>query len=98
MRALLDHVWPGNVRELRNAIEYAFAVGRGSELLLAELPPELREEPEAPASTRPAHPLVSEPERIRWALERTKGHVGEAAELLGMSRPTFWRKRKKHRI
>ena len=40
MRALLDHKWPGNVRELRNAVEFAFAVGRGDELLLSELPPE----------------------------------------------------------
>ena len=39
MRALMDHRWPGNVRELMNVVQYAFAVGRGSELTLDELPP-----------------------------------------------------------
>jgi len=95
MRALLDHAWPGNVRELRNALEYAFAVGRGPELLLEELPPELREgvAPRAGGADAPARDR-SEAERIRWALEQTQGRIGEAAALLGMSRPTFWRKRK----
>ena len=43
MKVLLDYRWPGNVRELHNVVEYAFAVGRGSTLKLAELPPEFRE-------------------------------------------------------
>ena len=43
MRRLLDYAWPGNVRELINVIEYAFAVGRGNELRLEDLPPEFRE-------------------------------------------------------
>ncbi len=41
MAALLRWPWPGNVRELRNAMQYAFATGRGPELLAGELPPEL---------------------------------------------------------
>jgi transcriptional regulator with PAS, ATPase and Fis domain len=92
MRLLLDHRWPGNVRELRNAVEYAFAVGRGPELVVGELPAELREEADEP------RPDGSEPigrERIERALERSNGHVGNAAALLGVSRPTFWRWRKK---
>jgi transcriptional regulator with PAS, ATPase and Fis domain len=93
MRALLDHSWPGNVRELLNVVQYAFAVGRGPELRLPELPPEFREVAIAPPS--PAAPIEDEAARIRDALARTGGHVGRAAELLGMSRPTFWRHRKK---
>ncbi len=108
MRALLDHPWPGNVRELRNAIEYAFAVGRGPELRRDELPPVLRGEDArseegprsepGPVSTDGARPLLppaSEIERLRWALDRCDGHVGRAAALLGMSRATFWRKRRR---
>ena len=91
MRALLDHGWPGNVRELQNVVQYAFAVGRGSELLLDELPPEFRERRRRPDPT-------DEATRIRRALEDADGRVGRAAEALGMSRPTFWRKRKKHGI
>ncbi len=101
MRALLDYAWPGNVRELRNALEYAFAVGRGPELRLDELPPEFREQPEPrrdAGGRASALPAASEAERLRGALGRTRGHVGQAAALLGMSRPTFWRRRKKYGI
>ncbi|MEZ6186155.1 MAG: sigma 54-interacting transcriptional regulator [Planctomycetota bacterium] len=93
MRALLDHPWPGNIRELKNVVQYAFAVGRGAELLLSELPPEFREGAPAPARRAPHD---DEARRIRDALAASHGHVGEAAALLGMSRPTFWRKRKKY--
>ena len=93
MRALLDHDWPGNVRELLNVVQYAFAVGRGPDLRITELPPEFREQ-RVPAHT-PAAPQEDEATRIRDALARSGGHVGKAAELLGMSRPTFWRHRKK---
>lgn len=33
--------WPGNIRELRNVIEYAFVIGEGPVLEVADLPPEL---------------------------------------------------------
>ena len=99
MRALLDHAWPGNVRELRNAVEYAFAVGRGEELLPSELPPELASRT---ASAESRSDAVAEPAesteraRLREALRLEGGRVGAAAARLGMSRATFWRKRRKH--
>lgn len=128
MRALLDHPWPGNVRELRNVVEYAFAVGRGPEIRLDELPPEFLESraalphgraslPVSPSmspgpsgvqslSSPPAgavpipRPFESddEPTALRRALERCDGQIGRAAALLGMSRATFWRKRRKHGV
>ena len=98
MRALLDHAWPGNVRELRNVVEYAFAVSRGPEIGLDEFPPELRElhgDERSPGRlSRP--PREDERTRIRRALERSAGKVGDAAALLDMSLATFWRKRKKY--
>jgi len=99
MRAMLDHNWPGNVRELINVIQYAAAVGRGPTLTLDELPPEFREAVRVSEPAVPTGPnLADEPTRIREALARAGGHIGQAAELLGMSRPTFWRKRKKYGI
>lgn len=93
MRVFLDYGWPGNVRELKNIVEYAFAVGRGAELRLDELPPEFREAPiPTPA---PPPPASSEAERLRQALQQSGGRIDEAARLLGMSRATFWRKRKR---
>lgn len=106
MRRLLHHPWPGNVRELRNVVEYVFAVGRGDSIQLDQLPPDFLElsggEPRvASKSTNNPGGLVPPPEedersRIVRALEQHGGHIGKAAQALGMSRPTLWRKRKKY--
>jgi transcriptional regulator with PAS, ATPase and Fis domain len=94
LRALLDHGWPGNVRELHNVVEYAHAVGRGPILLLEELPPEFRE-PTRPSTLRPKVPAGAREDRLREALEETGGDTDRAAALLGVSRTTLWRMRKR---
>ncbi|MDD5411598.1 MAG: sigma 54-interacting transcriptional regulator [Methylobacter sp.] len=96
MRVLLDYAWPGNIRELHNVVEYAFAVGRGTVLRLSELPPEFREPQVVTQPIRLNSPLSAEQESaaIRRALEQSNGMITPAAQLLGMSRATFWRKRK----
>ena len=87
------------VRELRNNLEYAFAVGDGPVLTLDELTPELRGEP--PPTSRKSGPTTAadvERQRLLDALREAGGKRGRAAELLGMSRSTLWRKLKEHRI
>jgi len=100
MRALLDYMWPGNIRELHNVVEYAFAVGRGTTLRCSELPPEFREQRSIEPQPVQNTPLSADEESaaIRQALERSNGQVTQAARLLGMSRATFWRKRKVYGI
>lgn len=102
MRLLLDYPWPGNVRELNNVVEYAYAVGRGGELGIADLPPEFREpmrSRQSPPTTRPARARpADEAELIREALQAGAGNLELAAHHAGMSRATFWRKRKKYGI
>jgi len=103
MRLLLDYQWPGNIRELHNVVEYAFAVGRGNTLRLSELPPEFREQKSLPVSQqilRTALPMTVDQEKtaINQALAQSQGNITVAAELLGMSRATFWRKRKAHKL
>jgi transcriptional regulator with PAS, ATPase and Fis domain len=102
MRRLLDYQWPGNVRELINVIEYAFAVGRGNELRLDDLPPEFRESrpvavPTNVLKTKHAN-HQNEADMIREALNLAGGNLEAAANHAGMSRATFWRKRKKYKI
>ncbi len=96
MQVLLDYQWPGNIRELHNIVEYAFAVGRGATLRLSELPPEFRERRIISPPLRQSLPLSAEQQAaaIRQALEQSNGMITPAAQLLGMSRATFWRKRK----
>ncbi len=104
MKELLDYRWPGNIRELHNVVEYAFAVGRGSTLRLAELPPEFREL-RLPDRTKTSirEPIAKQTQEdeaaaIKQALAQSHGRAGKAANLLGMSRATFWRKRKQFEI
>jgi len=98
--ALERHSWPGNVRELRNVLAYAFAIGEGPVLELADLPSEIAspasgDEVIVSGSGEIAHAQPGEtPEmrRIRDALVRTGGNRERAAKLLGFSRVTLWRR------
>lgn len=94
--AIRTYHWPGNVRELQNCVEYAFAVGVGDVLTVDELPPELRGE--KPPRSEPVDAATLERRRILQALDEAGGHRQEAAELLGMSRSTLWRKMKVHHL
>jgi DNA-binding NtrC family response regulator len=87
LRHLLDYDWPGNVRELRNALEAALIRASGEVLRADDLPPEIRE-----ASSSHTRSSDDEAERIRAALEQTDGNRTEAAELLGISRATLYRR------
>jgi DNA-binding NtrC family response regulator len=89
MRRLIEYDWPGNVRELRNAIEYAMIQVRGDVLHANDLPPEIQQ-------TGPAQDDADWPDdeagRIRAALAHTDGNRKAAAELLGISRATLYRR------
>lgn len=95
MLAMLHYSWPGNVRELRNVVENAFAIGDGATMRLEDLTPELRGE--GPRMLHPdEHELPTydhdERRRILRALTEAGGRRDAAAEALGISRSTLWRK------
>ena len=100
MRVLMDYHWPGNIRELQNVVEYAFVVCQGVEVTLSDLPPEFRETQSELKVSQEKLFMSAEDEKtaIQQALEQTNGKVTFAAGLLGMSRATFWRKRKLYEI
>ena len=82
--------WPGNLRQLRNVLERALIVAGSGEL--DPEPPEAIDEP------RPVPLTEVEIREIRRALAFTRGHQGQAAELLGISRKALWQKRKRYDI
>lgn len=89
--------WPGNVRELRNALEYAYVIGEGPVLVPGDLPLEIAEPNTAPDwMDAPSHTHApeepTETAEIRRALERARGNREGAAEILGISRVTLWRR------
>ncbi|MCK5380314.1 MAG: sigma 54-interacting transcriptional regulator [Candidatus Latescibacteria bacterium] len=98
MRVLMDYAWPGNVRELENTIEHAFVQCAGGMLSVEHLPRNLRPEPSvADAALEGGDPLVeNEKVLLQRVLRNVQGHRGKTAETLGISRPTLWRKMKKH--
>jgi two-component system response regulator AtoC len=95
MDAMLSYAWPGNIRELRNVMEYAQVMGEGPDLLLRDLTPELRGE--APPGAEDNIKL-QERKRILAALNAAEGSRHDAAEQLGMSRATLWRKMREYRL
>jgi two-component system response regulator AtoC len=93
LAAMVAYPWPGNVRELHNAIEAAFTFGATEQIGLSDLPPELRgEAPEEGPDPDLSDPQAVDRQRILHALKRSGGKRGPAAEALGMSRSTLWRK------
>ncbi len=92
--------WPGNVRQLANAIERAVVLKSGpGPVGVLDLPPEVSAPAPAAAGSsggapRPLAELISalEREQITLALHRARGVKANAAEALGISRPTLDRK------
>jgi DNA-binding NtrC family response regulator len=95
MRRLSGYVWPGNVRELLSAVQSAAIRAGDGEIGVEHLPAAVRDEggkgddryraPSRPGDERSA---------IVQALRANDGHRSRAADMLGMSRTTLWRRMK----
>lgn len=96
LRLLESYKWPGNVRELKNAIEYALVFAKDSLLRVLDFPEILQTADKAGESTTGLRSLEElEREAIHATLEKTHYRIGQAAEVLGISRKTLLEKRKK---
>lgn len=93
---LMDYAWPGNVRELENAMERAAVLSRGPTLKLSDLPASIANAPERESEELVfgvGTPLVEVERRlIRATLKHTSGDKSVAAQLLGISARTIYRK------
>lgn len=96
IRLLRSYSWPGNVRELLGAVESAAIRASGRMRIEAQhLPPRIRTESSTDSGSdryQSSRTRTDERAAIEAALEETEGVRGRAAELLGMSRTTLWRK------
>lgn len=97
LAALADYSFPGNVRELEHTIQRAVVLAQGKDIDLEHLPSPIagREVmPNALGGMRPLAEAVDEFEReyIVRALKMTHGRKILAAELLGVSRKSLWKK------
>jgi transcriptional activator for dhaKLM operon len=105
LAALRAYNWPGNVRELEAVMERLLHVTEKSVLTLSDLPPPIAQAFPVGGLLGPqsgAFPAVrlydrhaaAEREAILRAGREAAGHLGHAAERLGISRATLWRKMK----
>ena len=95
MERLLEYSWPGNVRELDHTIERAVLMCREEKIDTNHLG--------LPSSNTARSANLSdmsleevEALLVGKALARYNGNVSQAAEVLGLSRGTFYRRMEKH--
>lgn len=106
LRMLEAYSWPGNIRQLENVVQQAVLTASGSELKPHHLPPMIHAEIEAPvARSSPQFGIAGTLRQSRESIERANilralEQVGysrtRAAQLLGVSRVTLYKKMKKY--
>jgi transcriptional regulator with PAS, ATPase and Fis domain len=92
----LDYPWPGNIRELKSVIESAAMVSDGQYITIADLPMNLQHYATGHRQEIGTKAIknIEEGERnlIEDALRQTNGNKAKAAEALGISTRTLYRK------
>jgi len=91
---LKQYAWPGNVRELRNVIERLVIMSEGGTLRLDDLPISAPSAPEP--STLNLETL--EKQAIQKAISLHQGNLSKAAQSLGLSRTTLYRKMMRYEL
>ncbi len=105
LRAMKSYAWPGNVREVENVIMRAGALCEGNIITLNDMPADIQtaghdndtKAPDEGASQYRGSSLKSflrakERDYINFVLNQCSGNKEKAAETLGISLATFYRK------
>ena len=105
IKKLMEYSWPGNTRELENAIEHAVLMTQGPIITWDDIPASLKERineqktgvtfSENIEQARKEHHESSR-KLYHEALVQSNGDVIQAANKLGMSRATLYRRLKKY--
>ena len=94
IESLMQYKFPGNVRELENIMEQAVALSGGGLIRPSDVTPQNSLAEMSSPQGRTLAAVVDESERvaIEDALRENDGNRERAAELLGISPTTLWRK------
>lgn len=108
LAALIDYDWPGNIRALRHAAERAVILAEGASYALTDFPLP-RAQPATirlaldppPMTTPPAaaaelHLGKAEKQMIERALQKHAYNISAAAQELGLTRGSLYRRMEKH--
>ena len=97
LQAIEAYRWPGNAREMENFIKRAVIMADGSQITQQDLGLNLSEAEIAPLNLRQVREEAERKALVR-ALGRVGGNMLQAAELLGISRPTLYDLLNRHGI
>jgi DNA-binding NtrC family response regulator len=96
MEALIKYPWPGNVRELGNLVEMLLAYEKSPIVRLSDLPERIihtsSEKKAAPIGDEVFTLKEAEKQLIINALAKSKGNKSLAAQMLGISRKSLYKK------
>jgi len=97
LRLFMTYQWPGNVRELEHVMEHAFVVSRQPIITINDLPADLIY---STGLNKIAFetPLKDDPQSIIQVLEKTAWNKSKAANILGLSRSTIYRRIAEYKI
>lgn len=99
MRLLRSYHWPGNIRELRNILERGLMLARGDILRPSHFVGLDIQSSESTMKYQEASSMeLAEMTHIKSIMEQCGGDTSAAAKVLGISRPTLYRKLKKYNI
>ncbi len=98
IRAIEEYAWPGNVRELENRIKRALIMAEGKLISAADLQLQQEDRDASPRLNLKDIRDRAEADALRRALAHSDGHIGAAAELLCVSRPTIYHMMKKYGV
>lgn len=97
MQLLTSYAWPGNVRELENVLRRALAIAEQDTIMPADLPATIVMEKNSCSNilSLPNDSLLAyEHSAMKNALKKTKNNKRKAANILGISEATLYRKLK----
>ena len=89
VHSIEHHSWKGNVRELENRVKRAVIMADGPSITLDDLELSASEAPPALLSLRQVREKAELGALIQ-AMAMCDGNISQAAEMLGVSRPTLY--------
>jgi two-component system, NtrC family, response regulator HydG len=96
MAKLLTLSWEGNVRELENLVERCVVLAKGEQIDVADIPTASQSEQGDSVYASAVEQTVTleelEKRYMRYIMEKTGGKKEKAAQILGISRRTLYRK------
>jgi DNA-binding NtrC family response regulator len=97
IECLLSYKWPGNIRELRNALERLLMLSQGRQPQLSDLPEAILEPEKHLVGEKDSQQSLEDVERehIKFILSK-ETNLEKAANILGITTVTLWRKRKQY--